>query len=184
MKIAEQVTFGGGNIDRAHELRADKSALAELAAKPDARAIALWRGKPLVAEPDRNTLVRLPIGHPVLAGLADPIFLGRTETGPLWAFDLSTWTPLDSDTTEIGTFLDPSVQLHPLLPETQVFAELRAIMARLTPVDAELAATAKAILTWHDSHGYCSSCGAKSDMSMAGWQRDCPVCKHASFPAH
>jgi NAD+ diphosphatase len=58
--------------------------------------------------------------------------------------------------------------------EGRRWAELRSVMARLSPRDAELAATAKAVLGWHASHGFCAACGAPSAMAQAGWRRDCP----------
>lgn len=177
MKIAETVTFGGTGLDRAAALRGD---IGPVQAQPDARAIFLWRGKPLVKD---DMLVRLPLDHPGMADVDNGlVFLGRDGDAPVFAADLSGWTPPDLDLTHLDTFLDPSEQQHPAMPQGAVFLELRAIMSRLTPRDAELAATAKAVLGWHVSHRYCARCGAQSVMAMAGWQRDCPACGGKHFP--
>jgi NAD+ diphosphatase len=45
-----------------------------------------------------------------------------------------------------------------------------------------LAATAKALINWHEIHGFCANCGAKSAVSHAGWQRTCPDCGRHHFP--
>jgi NAD+ diphosphatase len=183
MRLAEKVTFGGSALDRAGELRRDGAALAALAARPGARSVALWRGKPLVAGPEGDRLARLPLDHPVLAEAADqPVFLGRELDEGLWAHDLSPWEPESGDLATIGAFLDPSEQRHPSLPPDHRFAELRAVMTRLPARDAELAATAKAVLGWHGTHGFCARCGAASRVAMAGWQRDCPACGAHHFP--
>jgi NAD+ diphosphatase len=179
MKQAETVTFGGSGLDRAHELRGDPQALAALAARPGARALVLWRGKPLVQE---SELARLPLDHPVFSDTRPGLFLGRDGADGIWAHDLSAWTPSEQDVATLGGFLDRSEQQHPLLAQGQVFAELRAIMTRLSARDAELAATAKAIMGWHDSHGFCARCGGTSVIAMAGWQRDCPACGTHHFP--
>jgi NAD+ diphosphatase len=179
MKHAETVTFGGSGLDRAHELRRDTAALADLAAQPGARAVLLWRGKPLICG---DELARIPLTHPVLAGAGAPLFLGRDAHEGLWAYDLSGWTPDEAAAPTLGAFLDPSLQHHPLLPPDHVFAELRSVMTRLSPRDAELAAMARAVLGWHDSHGFCARCGAKTQMAMGGWQRDCPACGTHHFP--
>ena len=63
-----------------------------------------------------------------------------------------------------------------------VFAELRRVMTWLSPRDAELAATAKAVQGWHLSHGFCARCGAETTITQAGWQRVCPACKTSHFP--
>jgi NAD+ diphosphatase len=55
-------------------------------------------------------------------------------------------------------------------------------MTRLDARAAELVATAKAVLGWHETHGFCSRCGAKSRMIEAGWQRLCPDCGARHFP--
>ena len=182
MRIAETVTFGGAGLDRANDLRSDTAALAALSARPDACAIALWRGKPLVHGPNRDALVRLSLTHAIFADCPDPLFMGRDGSAGLWAHDLSHWTPDTPDAPTLGAFLDPSEQQHPLLPTGQVFAELRAVMTRLDAKDAELAATARAVIGWHDSHRFCARCGASSAPAMAGWQRDCAACGTHHFP--
>lgn len=183
MKHAEQVTFGGSSLDRAGEIRADPEALTAARAHSDARAILFWRGKPLIVRDNPAHLVRLKMDHPVLAtAQKDPILLGREEGAARFAFDLSDWTPEDLDETTLGGFLDPSEQRHPDLPGNTGFLELRRIMTWLDPRDAELAATGKAILGWHDIHRFCAKCGAASEIVQGGWQRRCPTCAASHFP--
>ena len=177
MKIAETVTFGGSALDRAAELRDN---MASVIADGRSRAILLWRGKPMVAQ---DSLVAVPLEHSIMDDAdSDLVLLGQDQDGAILAADLSSWEPKDADLSTLGGFLDPSLQSHPALPEDHQFAELRAIMTRLSPRDAELAATARAILNWHRSHRFCAACGVKSDMAMAGWQRDCPACNTHHFP--
>ena len=176
MKHAEQVTFGGSALDRAAHLRADADKLRE---SPKAVAIVLWRGKPLMWEP--SSLVRLPADHPELAYARQWIFLGQEDGVPVFAADLSGWEP-DHDHAEVGAFVDQSRQVHPDLPGGASFAELRAQMTHLTPRDAELAATAKGLLEWHRTHGFCARCGTASEISQGGWQRTCPDCGAHHFP--
>ncbi|TNF22913.1 MAG: NAD(+) diphosphatase [Rhodobacteraceae bacterium] len=182
MKLAETVTFGGSRLDRASEIRTDPAALDKARADPAARAILLWRGKILI-EDETAALVRLPLDHPILdEGDDDLVLLGRVEGAAVFACNLSAWQPVDLDGGSLGQFLDRSVQHHPALPSTQGFAEVRANLTRLTTADAELAATAKAILSWHDSHGFCSRCGTQSVIVNAGWQRACRDCGGQHFP--
>ncbi len=183
MKLAETVTFGGSSLDRAGEVRADAAAIAAARADPAARAIAFWRGKPLLSLDAPAFLVRLTMDHPILEhATAEPILLGREDGAARFAFDLSGWMPDDLDETQLGAFLDPSEQRHPGLPEDQAFAELRRAMTWLSPRDAELAATGKAILGWHATHGFCACCGAATEIVQAGWQRRCPDCNAGHFP--
>jgi NAD+ diphosphatase len=62
------------------------------------------------------------------------------------------------------------------------FQELRAVMAQLSPADAELAATARALIEWHGRHGFCAACGQPSTITQAGWQRSCAACGAQHFP--
>ncbi len=176
MKHAETVTFGSGQLDRAANLRNDASALAQTAGQ----IILMWRGKPMLVG---DALVRVAADHPVMA-YARPgkILLGRDAGTPVFAADLSDWAPDDLDEAALQNFVDPSAQHHPALPESHAFLELRSVMTRLSRVDAELAATARALFGWHRSHQFCAACGAESAFAMGGWQRDCAACGTHHFP--
>ena len=177
MKLAESVTFGGSGLDRAAGLRGTPEALATL--WPGARVLLMWQGRPLMTE--AGGLEFLATSHPLAGGAETAILLGRDDDGAIFVQDLSAWVP-DDPTAQQAGFFDTSVQRHPDLPQSQMFCELRAVMASLSPRDAELAATARAVLEWHRSHGFCASCGARSEMVQAGWQRSCPACKAQHFP--
>ncbi|MBZ8117364.1 NAD(+) diphosphatase [Roseovarius sp. LXJ103] len=175
MKLAETVTFGGSALDRAAELRGTVH-------PKGGQAIAFWRGKPLVTA-DLSAVLRLPIDHRVFEDAPGaPILLGRDEEGTLiYARELSLWAPEGVDEVALAQFADPTEQVHPAAPDA-VFAELRRVMVVLTPRDAELAATGRALFAWHSIHGFCARCGAASDIAMDGWQRTCPACGGHHFP--
>ncbi len=183
MKHAEQVTFGGSALNRAAELRGDPEALQAMLAAPDAGVLALWKGKPLLLGDGRDRLVWLPADHSVFDHADEgPIFLGLDQgRAPRFARNVSGWEPAELSET-VGAFHDPSEQHFPGMPDDHVFCELRGVMTRLTARDAELAASAKAVISWHERHGFCAACGAASQMAMAGWQRDCAACSSHHFP--
>jgi NAD+ diphosphatase len=182
MRLAETVTFGGSGLDRADILRADAEALAQARRDPASRAVALWRGKPLFAGAARDRLARLPLAHPVLAVAEAPLLLGREDGVAVFAADVSAWEPAEGAPETLNAFLDPSEQRHPELPSDHVFVELRARMVTLSPREAELAATARALLGWHRSHRFCARCGAASAPDRGGWIRRCPSCGTSHFP--
>jgi NAD+ diphosphatase len=167
VRTAEEVTFGGGGIDRAAQVRA---------APPmaSARVLPVWRGKPLMEGDGLGW-----IGGDELAGDEPDIFLGLDGEVAIFARDVSSWEPAELAST-LGAFHDPSEQVHPAL--RGAFAELRARMTRLAPREAELAATAKALVGWHATHRYCARCGARTEPAEAGWQRRCPSCAARHFP--
>ncbi|MDE9449538.1 NAD(+) diphosphatase [Aliiroseovarius sp. Z3] len=182
MKIAEQVTFGTGLLDRAAELRTDSAKLQRLA--QTARILPIWRGKPLFerGQGPHIALAFLGLDHEQLCSRQDQlVFLGRDADGPIFAVDVSDWTA-EGDTPDPGAFVDQTWQHFPNTPDTQGFAELRGVMAQLTPLEAEIAATARSILEWHRIHGFCANCGTQSVPVLGGWQRDCPNCARPHFP--
>lgn len=178
MRIAESVTFGGSGLDRAAMLRRDPVRLAEALAT--GAVLPVWRGKPLVGPGD--ALGWVPADHPVLAHAAPAVLLGLDAGRARLAADISDWSPEAGAEAVVAGFFDPSVQHHPAIGDQAGFMELRGVMTRLSPRDAELAATAKALLQWHRSHGFCAVCGAASDMAEGGWQRACPSCGARHFP--
>ncbi|OWU82048.1 NAD(+) diphosphatase [Phaeobacter sp. 22II1-1F12B] len=186
MKHAEKVTFGGSGLNRAAHIRMDEDALAAAMAHPKAACVLLWRGKPLMR--GEGELALVPMNHPILkqglgGDIEAPVFLGLEESGaPDFACDISKWEPEGQDTGSLGMFADLSMQHHPDFPDDCVFTELRRAMVHITPRDAELAATAKAIVNWHGSHRFCARCGSPSDVAQAGWQRICPNCGTHHFP--
>jgi NAD+ diphosphatase len=176
MKNAENVTFGASTLDRAAHLRASA---ADLTKDPAAKAIVLWRGKPLV-DATTSQVLKLPLDHPILIGAVEQIFLGLSSGASIFAYDISSWEPEQSADT--ASFVDQTKQTHPDASEGHVFEETRAIMANLSRDDAELVAAAKGIFGWHLSHQFCAKCGAASEVAEAGWQRNCPVCQTSHFP--
>ena len=177
MRNAERVTFGGSGLDRASEMRYDAKAVAAAATDPAARAVVFWRGKPLISAERPAGLIRLAMDHAALKDATqDFVLLGREDGAPTFAVDLSAWTPADLYDSSLGGFADPSEQRHPALPDWMVFAELRRVMTWLSPRDAELAATGRAVFGWHDIHQFCARCGAPTTMSHGGWQRACGSC--------
>ncbi len=183
MRNSETVTFGGlGGLDRAAALRGDAGRQAAFWADGATRVVPLWRGKPMVAGEARDRLARLPTGHPLLRDAGGTLFLGMADEGALFAADVSAWEPAGIDAAAQGAFFDTTEQLHPATPPDHLFVELRGVMTRLSPLDAELAATARGLFEWHRTHGFCSRCGRPSEVSMSGWQRQCPSCKAPHFP--
>lgn len=184
MRHAETVTFGGSALNRAAELRNPEAQLALLAQNKGKTTI-FWRGKPLVCvQPGGDLgLAWVDLDHLALGRARESlVFLALdNEAVPLFLADISIWEPEELPET-LNAFLDPSEQFHPKLTDGQYFAELRRVMTRLSERDAELAAMARGVLEWHRTHGFCATCGGLTNITMAGWQRNCPACSRSHFP--
>jgi NAD+ diphosphatase len=57
-----------------------------------------------------------------------------------------------------------------------------AMQGLFTPGILNAIGTAKAMLLWHNRHGFCSNCGVKSVVASAGWKRRCEACNTEHFP--
>jgi NAD+ diphosphatase len=148
----------------------------------NAHSIVLWRGKVLI---DQHTfeLIRVSADHPILdASAAPPIFLGIDDDIEVYAHDISNWEPANHTAPDPDALFDEIVERHPSTPENHIFTELRMVITQLPQTDGELAASAKAMFSWHRSHRFCAACGEQSHQTMAGWQRDCPTCKTPHYP--
>lgn len=179
MHRADTMTFCDSGLNRAAELRPDKDRLTALLSEGGG-VLPIWRGKPLVL--DGVSLAWLPADHPALAHGHEPLFLGMDDGNARFAQDISDWSPeAGAEAVEAG-FFDASQQFHPSLTDNHVFVELRGVMVQLSARDAELVATAKAVLNWHRSHRYCAVCGKESSPVNAGWQRSCNSCGAQHFP--
>ena len=165
-----EMAFAGGGLDRAAHLRAAEGW------RGDARVLPVWRGRVCM---QGDALVRLEPGHPALSGGAPAVLLGLDGRQAITAQDISAWAP--PSLSEQALFFDPGEQVHPLIPDAR-FVELRGIMARLSPMDAELAASARALTGWHAGHRFCAACGQPSEPRASGWQRACPSCNTVHFP--
>jgi len=179
MRQDYRIAFGGGGLDRDAARRTDGAGLIGLLEERGC-VLPVWRGKPLVV--GTGALGWVAAGSPVLAHAPAPLFLGMDAGVPRFAADISDWSPEAGAEAVQAGFFDPSRQTHPALPEDYGFVELRGVMLTLSAQDAELAATAKAVLHWHRSHGHCAVCGARSEPANAGWQRSCPACGAQHFP--
>ncbi|MBE3637225.1 NAD(+) diphosphatase [Mangrovicoccus algicola] len=172
--------FEGSDLDRAAHLRGEAAGLLRRA---EARVLPLWRGKVLVAGDPADRLGWL---HPQAPGLAPAgaamIFLGLSGGAPVFACDLPDWQAADAQAEGFDRFADLSEQAHPLFPSGTRFAELRAVMTRLGPREAEIAALARALTQWHGTHGFCARCGTGSAMAAGGWTRRCPACGAEHYP--
>jgi len=168
--MTDPIIFTANPLNRASELRTDPAWLADQLAQPEARIVPFWRTKPLI----RLEGVR-PTPAWVTAEALSPhfdgertIFLGLdTEQTPHFACDISAV---------------PEPKEDPVLPSLGKFIDLRSICPNLSVPDTGILAQAKAILQWHHSHRFCSTCGVETQMSDGGYRRHCVACSTDHFP--
>jgi len=164
-------TFAGNPLDRAGDLRNDPDWLAKQAASPDAVAMVLWEGRPLVEEAVGNDG-----GEPRLAWLA---LTHARAVVPDRELFLGLWKGAPCFVVEIEGPVDPA---EGPLAGLGAFQEMREAAALLSGADAAMAGTAKSLFDWRRRYGFCAACGTESDTACGGWKRICPACGVEHFP--
>ena len=57
-----------------------------------------------------------------------------------------------------------------------------AVQGLLPPNELGLLAQARSLIHWHERHGFCAVCGAKTEIADAGYRRHCNACSADHFP--
>lgn len=162
-----QNSFSGNPLDRASERRDDEAWLAVQRERPEALALVLWKGQPLLEPgPEGPRLQWLSAARAFDLGSDTEVFLGLWRQTPVFAVEMAG---------------GPDPAAGPLAGLGQ-FADLRASASVLTAADLAMAGTARSLIDWHRRHGYCSACGQPSQSVSGGWKRRCPACGTEHFP--
>ncbi|NBB52150.1 NAD(+) diphosphatase [Rhizobium sp. CRIBSB] len=160
-------TFAGNPLDRGGDQRNDPAWMALQGGHPGALALAMWRDGPLVestADGPRLAWLGLSAARALKPG--NEVFLGLWDKAPVFAVSLTgTDDPTTGPLEGLGAFHD-----------------MRSAAAILPGADAAMAGSAKSLFDWHARHGFCSACGARSDVTAGGWKRICPSCSTEHFP--
>jgi NAD+ diphosphatase len=155
-------------LDRAAHLRSDDAKLLALEERRDARAYVVYRDSLVVKREAASPRALLSLDEALTFG-ANPgtIFLGLRDGAPVFGMGIS-----PAAVEKLSTRDDAAV------------TELRGMaMQGVVPANQLSAiAMAKSMVNWHQRHGYCANCGARTAMKEGGWKRDCPNCKAEHFP--
>lgn len=155
-------------LDRVSGRRPDEAFLAELAASGLSRVYAI-AGESVILK-RRDGGFEPAFAWDELRGLApvrDTVFLGLLDGRGQFA------AGLDAGAKEA------------LKAREEILAlDLRSILVQglLSAETVSQIAGAKALLHWHERHGFCANCGAATSMVHGGWRRDCTACKAEHFP--
>lgn len=160
--------FISNTLDRAAHLRFNDEKLFALENKSDSRAYVIYRDSLVMKKDGDNVRALLSIDEALKFG-ANPgtIFLGLRNGAAVFGMGIS---PQASEKL-VGR------------DDVQV-SELRgmAMQGIIPPDELSAVAQAKSMVSWHQRHGFCANCGAKSSMAEGGWKRVCPSCKTEHFP--
>ena len=167
------IPFAGNPLNRASEKRTDPDWIDSKRHDPSSRILPLWRLEPFLLEPKTSDAsTELGLLQPGIAdSLADAdapcIFLGLDGEVAVFALDVSAAGAPGN----IGP-----------LASLGYFREARTAAQSVSIKHAAIIAQAKALIDWHQRHGFCPRCGTATTMMDAGYRRVCPSCKAEHFP--
>jgi NAD+ diphosphatase len=163
-----QPAFVTHALDRAAHLRNDDDKLLQLEGRRDTRAYVLYRDSLVMKQDATGPRALLTIDEALSFG-ANPgtVFLGLRDGAAVF-----------------GMGIAPAAADRLLTRPDALVAELRglAMQGAIPAEQLSAVAMAKSLVSWHQRHGYCANCGARTAMSQGGWKRDCPTCKAEHFP--
>jgi len=168
------IRYAGGQLDRAAKLRLDDDWISAAFVSDAAVAVLVHNDQNLVTglaareDTPRAALVPLSLVREQLpANGTTWAFLGLDGETPVFSVDLSSEEAALADVQSAGEFVD-----------------LRRVGSLVSESEAALLAYARAILTWHRRHRYCSVCGSRTESHRAGHVRRCTdaSCSTEAFP--
>ncbi len=106
--------------------------------------------------------MRLDPGKAVLLGIQD-------DGAPVFAIGLTKGDAIAAFGGELGL---------PVLKELRALA----IQSDMPPPELTIAAQARSLAAWHDTHIFCGRCAARTRIMDAGWRRHCRACGLNHFP--
>ena len=152
MTTSNDIPLASHPIDRAAHHRTDQDWLDAAIKREDVLVFLMQKGLPLV-EFSGQGLVWLGPEVARLAPQEERLFLGLDKAGaPIFAVNMATSFKIEGS----------------LIEGTGEFTDMRAAASSLSPMQSNLASTARSILEWHRSHRFCSKCGGESERAEAG----------------
>jgi NAD+ diphosphatase len=175
--------FTGARLDRAGDgRRRDAAWVAALREDPRARAVHAGSSGVLMED---HRLAILPLAEAAAgAASAEPLLLGLTPDGPLFAVDDDAPAPGGEKPPPLIASGGPrgSHAAAPPPAEGPRPVGLREAVAVLPQDEGGLVAYVAALLNWHRRHGFCAVCATPTDVTEGGLVRHCPRCGTQHHP--
>jgi NAD+ diphosphatase len=167
------IPFAGSPLNRASDKRTNPAWIEAKLHDPTSLIFPLWRLEPFLlgsqklASPARLGLLHPGIADSLATGEAACVFLGLDGETAMFTLDISS----ANNPAEEGP-----------LAGLGYFCDARTAAQIVSIRDAAIIAQAKALIDWHQRHGFCPRCGAPTRIMDAGYRRLCGKCNAEHFP--
>jgi NAD+ diphosphatase len=167
------IPFAGNPLNRASDKRANPEWINSKLRDPTSLIFPLWQLEPfLLGSKKPGSPAKLGLLSPgIVETLALPqalcVFLGLDEDTAIFAIDISSAAnPADNGP----------------LAAMGYFCDARTAGQMVSIKEGAIIAQAKALIDWHQRHGFCPRCGAPTMILDAGYRRLCGRCNAEHFP--
>jgi NAD+ diphosphatase len=168
------IPFAGNTLNRASEKRTDANWIEAKRRAPSSLVLPMWRLQPFLLGPPNADppvelgLLRTEVVNSLASASQGPcIFLGLEGDRALFALDISD----ASDPANAGP-----------LAGLGYFCDARMAGQIVSIEHAAIIGQAKALIDWHQRHGFCPRCGTPTTIMDAGYRRLCGKCNAEHFP--
>src|SRR5579863_5412397 len=165
------IPFSGNPLDRVSEKRTDTEWVEARRKDASSFILPMWRLQPFLLGNEKGPVEAGFMKPGLCESLAAPgapsVLLGIENDHALYALDISAAN-------------DPANE-GPLAGLGH-FRDMRAAAAVLPAKDVAILGQAKAMIDWHQRHGFCARCGSATEFAEAGYKRSCPNCNAEHFP--
>jgi NAD+ diphosphatase len=179
-------------INRLSERRDEPDFLESQLNDPAARFVVIGRDRPVLKEGNgKFDPLFTRIEAMALGEIHETVFLGQSlgesqglaGTQPLFALLLDDAAISIVETISADGLIDTRRQIIPGRADLAV-RDLRAVTTEgLLPAEQiGYLGQAKSVMYWHARHRFCGTCGSPSNLTGAGWRRECPSCGALHFP--
>ncbi len=167
------IPFAGSPLNRASEKRTDPAWIEAKRRDPSSLVLPLWRLEPFVLGGEKTP-------PPLRLGLLRPEVVDAIPgaSGPCILLGLDGNTALFAQ--DVVTAGNPA-EVEPLAGLGH-FRDARTAAQIVSIKDAAIIGQAKAMIDWHQRHGFCPRCGSPTKLMDAGYRRLCDQCNSEHFP--
>jgi len=168
MKLYFPHVYSGNPVDRGETVRRDDQWLADKAKDSTSKFLPLRDLNILVTDNGQDGLGWLGTADLERLGVDSiPMFLGLLDDTAHFAIDISAQEKAVGELSERNGFR---------------FVDARSVTEILSPAESGIVAQARSNTSWHNTHGFCATCGAETIMKRGGQVRQCTRCEKEHYP--
>lgn len=160
------IPFAGNPLDRASDKRTNNQWIEAKRREPSSLILPLRKLEPMIVDSHETS-------NPAKLGWITPDAADRLAGDD----SICIFLGLDGERAVFALDVDDGP-----IPGNLQFRDARMAAQMVSIREAAIIAQAKALIDWHQRHGFCPKCGARTKIMDAGYRRLCDSCNSEHFP--